>query len=453
MCLSAMPTRRLGPAATIVFIMFTMAALTAACGKKGAPLPPLVRLPVAPPDLVAKRRGASVDVQFTVPAANTDGTRPANIERVDVYGFTGPATVTDLQLLKHGTRIGSVDVKAPRDPNATVDADEPDSDIEPPEGPGLDQGTTAHVKEELTPASLMPVDLSKDASKSSRASASDQAFGSARTRAQLPRWGPLPDVPSRTYVLVGLNKRGRKGPLSSRVAVPLVAPPPAPSQPTIGYDETSITVTWTPPPEGAVIQAPASDDVLPARLIGAVHTTITYNVYDVSPSTPPAPLAPSSPVVSGSSLTAAEVRLTDAPLVDARFVDKRIEWGTERCYALRAVKTIGGLTVESDASPPTCEKLADTFEPAPPTGLIAVASEGAINLIWDPSNERDLAGYLVLRAVAPADTPTRVTPTPIQETTFKDTVRAGLRVLYVVEAVDKAGNVSVPSNRVEEAAR
>jgi hypothetical protein len=145
--------------------------------------------------------------------------------------------------------------------------------------------------------------------------------------------------------------------------------------------------------------------------------------------------------------------LTDVPLVDARLVDKRIAWGTERCYALRAVKTIGGLTVESDTSPPACEKLADTFEPAPPTGLIAVASEGAINLIWDPSDEKDLAGYLVLRAVAPADTPTRVTPMPIQETTFKDTVRAGLRVVYVVEAVDKAGNVSMPSNRVEEAAR
>ena len=50
-----------------------------ACGKKGPPLPPLVKLPVAPENLVAERRGNIVDLQFTVPGTNTDGTRPANV--------------------------------------------------------------------------------------------------------------------------------------------------------------------------------------------------------------------------------------------------------------------------------------------------------------------------------------------------------------------------------------
>ena len=64
------------------------------CGKKGAPLPPLVKLPVAPENVVAERRGDVVDLQFTVPATNTDGTRPANVSRAEAYAVTVPVTAT-----------------------------------------------------------------------------------------------------------------------------------------------------------------------------------------------------------------------------------------------------------------------------------------------------------------------------------------------------------------------
>ena len=67
--------------------------LCVACGKKGPPLPPLVKLPAAPADLTAERRGNVVDLQFTVPATNTDGTRPANISRADAYAVTLPGSV------------------------------------------------------------------------------------------------------------------------------------------------------------------------------------------------------------------------------------------------------------------------------------------------------------------------------------------------------------------------
>ena len=108
-----------------------------ACGKKGPPLPPLVKLPVAPADLTAVRRADTVELQFTVPSANTDNTRPANVARVDVYAFTGPATVSEADVLKLGTKVASVAVKAPRDPDVTFDPDDPEQfegDVEPPEG-------------------------------------------------------------------------------------------------------------------------------------------------------------------------------------------------------------------------------------------------------------------------------------------------------------------------------
>ena len=49
------------------------ALASVACGKKGPPLPPLVRLP-APPDLHANRRGSTVELALVVPGANADGT-------------------------------------------------------------------------------------------------------------------------------------------------------------------------------------------------------------------------------------------------------------------------------------------------------------------------------------------------------------------------------------------
>jgi hypothetical protein len=47
----------------------------------------------------------------------------------------------------------------------------------------------------------------------------------------------------------------------------------------------------------------------------------------------------------------------------------------------------------------------------------------------------------------------QATSGPIQDTTYHDNVQTGLRFVYAVRAVDKAGNVSPFSNRVEEVAR
>jgi hypothetical protein len=128
-------------------------------------------------------------------------------------------------------------------------------------------------------------------------------------------------------------------------------------------------------------------------------------------------------------------------------------WGTRRCYGVRAVVTIGALAVESDETAPVCVVLTDTFPPAAPKGLQAVASDGVINLIWDANTEADLDGYVLLRGIAPSVELTPVTPMPIHETAFQDHVPAGVRYVYAVTAVDKAGNVSAPSERTEETAR
>jgi len=403
------------------------------CGKKGPPLPPLVKVPAPPADFTAARRGADVALQFTVPAANSDGTRPANVERVDVYAFTGPASTTDRQILKLGTKVGSVPVKAPRDPDVTVDPDQTEDETEPLEGQGLDQGAPARLDEPLTPASLVPI------------AAERRKTEPAVEPGPQPLLGPPPIPPLRTYVAVGISKGGRKGPLSKRIGVPLVEPPPPPSAAAIDYNEKAITVTWTPPfpvhrdgeqmsarPEDTC--APSCEPVLPSRPTGAGATyEVAFNVYEKT--------------------SEGEKRLTHSPVAAPRYTDERVTWGAERCYIVRTVEVLGGVPIESDATPAACAKLVDTFPPAAPKELHAVAGEGSINLIWEPNEEKDLAGYLVLRGVAPGERLEPLTPKPIPDARFTDQVGAGIRFVYAVQAVDKAGNLGPMSNRVEESAR
>jgi predicted small lipoprotein YifL len=413
-------------AGSAVSALIVVIAAAGGCGKKGPPLPPLVKLPSAPEKLLAERRGNTVDLQFTVPSTNTDGTRPANLSRAEIYAITAPPSatpLTDAQLLKLGTRVAEVVVKAPRDPNRTADADDPSDEVEEPEGPGLNQGTVVRAQEPLTQETLTPVDLCGD---DSNGGDTDGARGR-------PLLAPMPTPLTRTYVAYGTTTRGRKGPLSPRTEVPLIPPPPPPPTAAMAYDESGVTVTWNEVARPRAPEPPAGS-VLPSTPLSYPGPKIGYHVYDTTrPDTP--------------------VKLTTSPIAEAKYVDNRITFGERRCYTVRTAETIGAFTIESDALEPRCELLADTFAPAAPQGVTSIPSEGAINLIWRANAERDLAGYLVLRAAAPGENFEQLTPAPIQETLFKDEVQRAVPYVYTIKAVDRAGNASPPSARVTETAR
>ena len=396
-----------------------LACAVAGCGKKGPPLPPLVKLPVAPTDLAAERRASTVDLSLILPAVNTDGTRPANVSHVEIYALTAPASTPDAVVLKQGTRIASIQVKTPRDPNQTVEPDDPDPDVEPPTGPGLDQGATAHVQEDLT--KLSPSASSAAAKPSSAASTGGPLVGA-----------PLA-APARQYVAVALTQRGRRGPASKHVGVPLIAAPVRGPQPSVSYDESAITVRWDAP-QGAETPPQGGDaGLLPSRDLIATPIAVAYNVYDVSNASAGPP-----------------VRLTGTPVHEARFVDDRLAWGAERCYAVRVVEIVDALPVEGNLGPERCVTPVDTFPPAAPKRPTAIARIGAIDILWDPNEEKDLAGYYVLRREGPEAPFTRLTPTPIDRTNFSDLVPQNFRAVYAVEAVDKAGNVSAMSPPTDE---
>jgi fibronectin type 3 domain-containing protein len=159
--------------------------------------------------------------------------------------------------------------------------------------------------------------------------------------------------------------------------------------------------------------------------------------------------------LSGSAdRPSAPVPLNDKPISDTSFTHPGAEPDKEQCFVIRSVAAVGNAAIESDASAPLCITPKDTFPPAPPKGLAAVGSAGSINLIWDANTEADLAGYIILRGDAAGATLQPLMKEPIKEMRYTDrTAVPGARYAYQVIAVDKAGNRSAPSNRVEEGAR
>jgi nicotinate-nucleotide--dimethylbenzimidazole phosphoribosyltransferase len=245
-----------------------------------------------------------------------------------------------------------------------------------------------------------------------------------------------PTHPVRVYLVRGVTRKGRPGPPSARMVVPLVDPPPAPGAGSVTFTESAVTLTWIPP----VVEPGA-----PAPL--------TFNVY----AAPRAKAAPPTSVSQPPAQPAAPAPINQEPVTQARLEHAGAQPGVEQCFVVRCVVKIGDASVESEPSAPLCVTPKDIFPPGAPKGLAIVAMDGAVmNLIWDANTEPDLAGYVVLRGEAPGDTLQPLTPQPIHETRYTDaTVKPGVRYVYAIVALDRAvpQNRSAPSARVEETAR
>lgn len=397
---------------------------TVACGKKGPPLAPLRPVPGPVTELAARRSGNEVRFTFKLPVQNVDGTRPLSLDRLEVYAATvAPDALVppNRDLLTPKYLVGTIPVRPPVEeeadasastskPGATTPAPEKKEDPRP--GPG----EVATFVEELNEARLKPQVVATAQTGTVPTTTAAIAAAWAATIAQL-KEAP---VTTRVYAIRGVSRNGRPGQQSERVTVPVMEVLPPPSGVAATATESKVTLSWS---------APTVADPLSA--LGAAPV---YNVYAGTAASP----------------------LNPAPVPGTSFERPGVEFGKEECFVVRTAVTRGNLTIESPASSPACVTAADTFPPAAPKGLSAVASVGAISLIWDPNTESDLAGYIVLRGEVPGDKLAAITATPIRETTFTDkTVVPGTRYVYAIVAVDRAtpANTSPQSARVEETAR
>jgi hypothetical protein len=422
--------------------------MVSACGKKGPPLPPIVRIPSAVEKMDARRRGDEVTVTVTVPSKNIDGTVPVDIGRIEIYGYTGTNAPPAGRFLEVATLVGTITVPE-RDPDANPD-------LAPPPGTPV-PGGTATIVESLTPESFVPKPIPPDPTLKRARPLTLPAIPSAQT---VVAEGPL----RRFYFAVPFSPRGRLGPPGTIAELRLTALPDAPQvKATLVAD--AVRLEWEPsggligfllerslPPELSPLDNPPPEPA--SASTAALQGPTRYNVYrDIAALESAAPAdAPAAPPAES------EAAINTAPIEALTFTDPLPGLdGRRRCYVVRAVRGDGTQMVEGTPSERACIVPRDDVPPEAPMRLSTVVSEGAITLTWEPNAEPDIAGYLVLRGEPGDATLTLVTDTVVTVAQFTDrTVRPGVRYVYAVQAIDSRlprPNVSAESMRVEETAR
>ncbi|MBK8225577.1 MAG: hypothetical protein IPK70_00200 [Flavobacteriales bacterium] len=114
----------------------------------------------------------------------------------------------------------------------------------------------------------------------------------------------------------------------------------------------------------------------------------------------------------------------------------------ENHYRIAAIDTAGNRM----NSNPGYGFLIDSIAPAPPTGLSgSIDSSGVVTVRWRLGKEMDILGYRVFFANAPDHAFNNLSPQPVADTTFTDTLQLRTltkRIHYKVVAVDRNFNHS-----------
>jgi predicted phage tail protein len=227
------------------------------------------------------------------------------------------------------------------------------------------------------------------------------------------------------YAIRYVNASGQRAAFSNFVNIepaariaqaPTLSSPPA-------VQEDAITISW---------QAPAAniDNSTPVNLLG-------YNIYRTDESQTQPGNQPLNP----------------APISTTEYADKNFQFGNNYRYIVRSVSLgTGGAQVESLNSNAVSVSPRDLFAPAAPERPSVAAPEPSsarLAIFFAANKEPDIAGYNLYRSTdpdQPKDSWTKLNQALLTRTTFQDDkVESGKTYYYYVRAVDKAGNVSPPS--------
>jgi len=266
-----------------------------------------------------------------------------------------------------------------------------------------------------------------------------------------------------TYFVELDNRKGRTAGLSNGAEVLAGEAPSAIAGLSAEMRRDGILLHWTPAPPDS---APTA-----VRLVRTLLTPPAKKPGLRGPLAPPAePLQ--------------QNLLVDAAAHTDRTLDTGIRFGETYEYRAQRVAriTVSGQTLElaGPLSAPLRIEAINTFPPAVPRGLAAVATAGengaapAIDLNWQPNTEPDLAGYIVYRRELgipnerslPLGTPAasgetspsanatwqRISPAqPLVGPSYQDAnVLPGRTYAYAVTAIDQDGHESARSAEAEE---
>ena len=352
---AAPPARPRSLRAVGTYTIMLLVCATSACGKKGPPLAPFVRVPAAVATIAPQRVGNDVYVSFTVPDANVDGQKPADIGAVDVYAVTADRPPATEEQREMATLIATLPVR-PILPDLPIPAN---ASAPPPLPlpPGVDRGAAVAILEPLTADARMPVELPVE----------DVAAVEAAGEEPQERIGPLvapapTQLPRRHYFVVAKSPRGRESLPSAVASVPLESGSSAPGAPVVTHTATDMTIAWPPSPDARTSTFPVPPTVKPLTGANATPATVrpplpplaakslgfnteatTYHVYDATPVTiPPDPYATTLPKP-----------ITPAPVAGTQYVIKGVTFNAERCFEVRPIDNVFGSVVIGPASPRT----------------------------------------------------------------------------------------------------
>jgi len=226
------------------------------------------------------------------------------------------------------------------------------------------------------------------------------------------------------YAIRFVNASGQKAAFSNFFLLePAAKIAGAPTSLSAVVVQEAVKLGWTPPTANV-------DGSTPVRLLG-------YNIYR-----------------SGSENVPGKL-LNKAPISDSNFNDEFFEFDKPLFYFVRAVSVgSGGEPVESSESNILRILPKDTFPPSPPTAITLAATPTTISIFFATNPEKDVVGYKLYRSEdANLDKAgwTLLTREPLTTNTFQDLrVASGKTYFYYLTAIDKAGNVSQPSDVVSE---
>ncbi len=186
--------------------------------------------------------------------------------------------------------------------------------------------------------------------------------------------------------------------------------------------------------------------------------TVAFRIERLQLTAPPteevrrSPLAPSAPPVMQTLVV--HPRDGEDP---GHAIDTSVLFNQRYRYVMERVVTLelSAKSVEVKGTPSEAIEVStnDTFAPAVPQGLVAVAdtAAGAIDLSWSPDTDADLAAYHIYRRDLQEGSPAHRVASVNVETSFRDTeVKQEHTYAYSVSAIDQSGNESKPSPEVEE---
>lgn len=381
-----------------------------ACGKKGAPTPPIPERPAPVASLEARQEGNLAVLVWSFPDKTTSGRSIGAIEKVEIWRSEGEPA--DRPAPPASSSASSSPV--PASPAASAPTAPFGSNVENGgfrSTPKVDSAMADFLASRLLVQSLSAAELRKG------------------TRGPSLVWSEIIPEELRTSGLprkrwtygVVVRADGRDSESSSLATLDPRPIQPAPNIAEVRSGENRIRLVLIPRDPDPV-----------SRHLDSPRGSV---VFRRSPGEAE-PLEPAAP-----------------PVVDPEIAfEETLGVG---CYVYRAAAEIGGQRYRGPRGDEIVVEVVDLFPPPIPRATELFREERRVSVFWEPVSAADLAGYFIERSSNRDSSDglwTRLNPVPVEPgvTKWSDAaVSPADRIYYRVRSVDRSGNVSQPSAPIE----